>query len=62
MTKKDYELIAEAINELSTKPIKGIPDDAFADGVRAVAEHLAVALNRDNPRFDKDRFMEACGL
>ena len=32
------------------------------DGIRTVANTLAQALRHDNPRFDRDRFLTACGL
>ena len=56
MTKKDYVLIAEAIkyalenerNDIST--------------VRSVADRIAEKLQDDNPRFDWDRFLTACGF
>lgn len=50
MTKKDYIKIAKAIART--------PMDQFARSV--VAEALAKALHEDNPRFDRQRFIEAC--
>ena len=59
VTKKDYILIAASLK--SAHDI--IP--ATIDGHHAVyraAEHVADALQRDNPRFDFSRFMTACGV
>lgn len=59
MTKKDYELIAAAFAEAR---------DEMADhpgriaGSAQVARRLASALRSTNPRFDRDRFLTACGL
>lgn len=48
MTRKHYEAIAKAIRE-STEPI-------------ALVELLMDIFEHDNPRFDRQRFLEACGL
>ncbi len=52
MTRKDYELIAQAIA------------DVWCDAVaqKDIAESLAEALAGDNPRFDRARFLSACGV
>lgn len=62
MTRKDYELIAKAINDTRLR----IGDDLGHNpeqnrGVRRAAAHLADALAQDNPRFDAQRFLTACG-
>lgn len=55
MTRKDYILIADAINKA--------PVDASQDRQRnTVARSIADALATDNPRFDRARFLKACGL
>ncbi len=55
MTRKDYVLIAAAIKAASAAP--GYPErNAF------VAFSLADALATDNPRFDRVRFLKACGV
>lgn len=51
MTKKDYELLSEAL-----KSVKA-PSDAWQHSVCAVAD----ALKKDNYRFDSNRFFQACG-
>jgi hypothetical protein len=75
MTKKDYELIAYCFNTVNTYSV--IADALEAESLnlgysfynsldkivrRKMAYKLAYHLNVDNPRFDLDRFMRACGL
>lgn len=52
MTKKHFVMIAQAIN--STRY-----DNNNLDGL---AYHLAAEFERENPRFDRKRFLEACGV
>lgn len=65
MTRKDYVLLAIAINDIR-QYIPGVEPDGshkdLLDGVEYAAESIADALARDNPRFDKERFMCACGV
>jgi len=61
MTRKDFELIAEAINE-AREGAATMPHGNRAYGAFAAAEAIAYALRRTNPRFEKARFMEACGF
>ena len=66
MTRKDYQLIADAIVATQQR-IKA--DDTYTQGeqqsqlrgVRRTAAHLADALGSTNPRFDTTRFLKACG-
>jgi hypothetical protein len=48
MTRKHYQAIAEAIRQ-GTEPI-------------ALVELLMNIFEADNPRFDRARFLKACGL
>jgi hypothetical protein len=52
MTKKDYELIAQAIA------------DTWCDAAAqlAIAESIAKALADTNPTFNIDRFLAMCGV
>ena len=55
MTRKDYELIAKVFKnaqELTTERA----------GVGVTAYLLANELAQDNPRFDRARFLSACGV
>jgi hypothetical protein len=57
MTRKDYQAIAEVISTLADKY-------QFDDGryiVSEIASDLAEVLQNDNPRFDRQRFLDACG-
>jgi hypothetical protein len=69
MTKKDYELIAEAIKDVGLfygdvelDPHGGPIEEYHAPEtvLRSVAMELARELAATNPRFDKQRFMAAC--
>lgn len=59
MTRKDYQRIADAIN-LMIDPIGSLSSEPNATVV-AVALSLATTIRDDNPRFDCDRFLKACG-
>jgi hypothetical protein len=63
MTRKDYVLIAARFAdllridaELPAAPL------TYRDGVADAARHLATELQRDNPRFDRERFLKAAGI
>ena len=53
MTRKDFQLIADVLKASSTSPMN-----------RCVVQELAVTfaseLAKTNPRFNKQRFIEAC--
>lgn len=61
MTKKDYELIASAINAERYSTISQGSNQALTalDGLSYV---LAGKLAADNQRFDRVRFLAACGV
>lgn len=56
MTRKDYVLIAAAVREERERFSNRNP--GADDLVRALADSLAA----DNPRFDRARFLKACGV
>ena len=60
MTRRDYVLIAAAMRHAleSAGPLAG---RAFTIAHRITVGHLADALERENPNFDRARFLEACG-
>lgn len=65
MTRRDYELIAASVSR--SRMVKGLigrtPErNAALDAVSLVAIDLAATLANDNPRFDKERFFNACGI
>ena len=55
MTRKDYVLIAQTLAQFT-----GDSGDVIDRDKMAYA--LAKALELDNPRFDFDRFLVACGV
>lgn len=65
MTKKDYELIAQSVRR--TRMVEGwdknqLRKQAKMAALRLVANDLAGSLYGDNPRFDRTKFLTACGI
>lgn len=61
MTRRDYILIQDAIRNAPCSVSD--PDDAmYRAGLEDAATAIADALSRDNPRFDRDRFLKAAGV
>jgi hypothetical protein len=58
MTRKDYQLIADAIN--LSKWSSG--NDIHLETIGIVAQDLATKLEQDNPWFDRAKFLTACGV
>lgn len=59
MTRKDYVAIAAAIRrEVEQWPEHG----THWNMARAIADSVAAAMKADNPRFDRERFLSACGF
>ena len=59
-TKKHYKAIAEIIENRA-----GINNYVYAEErthALSIANDLADYFAKNNPRFDKDKFLEACGL
>lgn len=50
MTKKDFKIIAEAL--------RNVVGGNYVEIVDSLVEYLSA----DNPRFDKDKFYNACGI
>jgi len=61
MTKKDFELIAKVIKDLAQDQKER---GAFANNpdLETVANWFALELEETNPRFDRARFVDACGV
>jgi hypothetical protein len=59
MSRKDYELIALQVNKQLTYQ-KSSP--AICAGIKILARELGEAFANDNPQFDYDKFIKACGL
>lgn len=54
MTQKDYELIGFAISQ--SKIYTFTTDREF------IANQLAITFQADNPKFNKTKFLQACGI
>jgi hypothetical protein len=63
MTRKDYILIAAALKEARAQtPVTDNINHTFELlGNSTAARVIAHALAKDNPRFDRERFLEAAG-
>lgn len=67
LSKKRYEQFAQRIAE-TTITLSTDSTMHFAEVVRAtrhveaLAQRLAVDFALDNPRFDRERFLKACGF
>lgn len=60
MTKKDYELIAGAIS-FAVDKYDG-EDWTMLGAGAAIAGLIADELAEDNPRFNREMFLKACGV
>ncbi len=61
MTRKDYELIAGVFLANITGAME-VGHDCSVDALSQVAAELAYALHDNNERFNRARFLKACGL
>ncbi len=59
MTKKDYVLIANAINKESER---SLGDNISRTTYCAIVDNLVYVFSLDNPRFNAKKFYDACGL
>lgn len=59
MTRKDYKIIADAILRAYLWEAK---KGAEQEGVKRVAQELSMSLYQNNHRFNRLKFMQACGL
>lgn len=64
MSKKDYEMVAESIRTdyeyfMSTTPTLST---ISASAVKSVALGLSLAFSQDNPKFNSEKFLKACGI
>lgn len=64
-SRQDFVAIANAIKAAQADVIGKEPKKAHADmldGISLAAEHIADELASDNSRFDRGRFLAACGV
>lgn len=59
MTRKDYKLVAGALHVIRQE-LHTHNNSAYT--LERIAKVLAVQLQADNPRFDRARFLAACGV
>lgn len=59
MTRKDYVLISEVIK--TARKVEGNLGTVLIS-VEHLAHTLATELEIDNPNFDRERFLVACGV
>jgi hypothetical protein len=59
MSKKDYVVLAHAIfsTKLSTREVLGA-----GSVLKLVTDRIATELEIDNPQFDRELFVKACGF
>ena len=69
MTRKDYEAIATVFcgaSDFLKESLENPTSPAFVAGynsaIEAISQGLIYILEEDNPRFDSERFLRACGL
>lgn len=60
MTRKDYVLIAEAIKGAVSYEAEFNNNEAGAEALKKFSVTLSALLLSDNPRFDVNRFFDAC--
>ena len=60
MMRKDYVRLADALR--SAKPSLDVPTIAKREAWLAAVHVVADVLARDNPRFNRERFLSACGV
>jgi hypothetical protein len=60
MTRKDYVMIAEAIQGAVNYEQNFNNNEAGADALKKFSVMLSALLMADNPRFDANRFFDAC--
>ncbi len=62
MTKKDYALVAKCVKAQINE---GLPYEEYRlhlIPIRKLVGKLVSEFQIDNPKFDKDKFIKACGL
>ena len=62
LTKKDFKAVAEIIESLCDWRTTHKHPDSYYYGVRDAVEKLADYFATQNPRFDRQKFLDACGL
>jgi len=61
-TRQHYKAIAEIVKEERTGYEARHQPSAYVAACNAIAESLMYYFAADNPRFDRDQFLIACGI
>lgn len=61
MTRKDFELIADTVRTVYMRELSH-GSYSLAMGALMVAREFAETLAATNPRFNRERFLKACGV
>jgi hypothetical protein len=61
MTRKDYEKFAAMLKDVRSMYTYK-PNDTFNPTLEVICEQTANIFAEDNPRFDRERFLEAAGF
>lgn len=61
MTKKHFEMMAKLFRD-QIEENKSYGNSAGAEAIINLAERFCFEAEYDNPRFDRDRFLTACGI
>lgn len=64
LTRKHFQAIAHAVRLVQDFPLTIEENESRGKewATRQIAENLAAALKRENPSFDRQRFLVACGF
>lgn len=63
MSRKHYQMIADGFKtQMDALPENVALRAAAQTALYAAADAIAYRLAQDNPRFDRSRFMRACGF
>lgn len=62
MTRKDYEMIAQAVRDGLADGRRDPASTEAAKVAKTIAQYVSDGLAADNLRFDRKRFMAACGF
>lgn len=63
MTKKDYKKIALAVQNIWAEfSHDGGDEDIILKDINIIVRELSDVLNADNPKFNREKFYDACGL
>lgn len=62
MTKKDYMAIAAILKSRRDSLMASTGRVRPEDVIDGITDQMALMMQRDNPRFDRERFLAACGF